>query len=116
MAVALALSIDTRAGMGRVRAAFARLPAAADRALARALRKLATWLRRQTLRAAAVAADVRQKFLVQAMRFHVTLAREGGRLAGVQVWVGTNPVGVHRLGTVRWTRRSCSICASAAFR
>jgi hypothetical protein len=105
MAVALALSIDAGAGLARVRSAFDRLPAATDRALARALRKLATWLRRQTLRAAAMAAAVPQKFLLQALRFHVSLAREAGRLVGVAVWVGTNPVGVHRLGAVRWSQR-----------
>lgn len=100
MAVALAISVDARAGLARVADTFERLPGATDRALARALRKLATWLRRQVLRAASQSSGIPQTFFQRAMRYHVAQTD-----SGMAVWIGTNPIKAHRLGRVRWTRR-----------
>ena len=102
---ALAITIDTKGGFERVAASMARMPKASERAMARALRKLATWLKRQALRAASQAAEIPQKFFERALRYHVSIEKAGSMPVGLSVWIGTNPVKAHRLGTVRWNRR-----------
>lgn len=103
MSADIAFTIDAREGMRRVAAAFERMPAAAERAMTRALKKLSTWLKRQSLRAAAGASGIPQKFFEQAMRYYVTVERAGSKPVGVSVWVGTNPIPQHRLGQTVWT-------------
>ena len=105
MSVALAISIDARAGFQRVGATFARLPVASERAMGRALRKLSTWLKRQVLRAASAASRIPQTFFQRAFRYHVVIDKDGSTPTGVSVWIGTNPIKAHRLGVVRWNRR-----------
>jgi hypothetical protein len=102
---AVAITVDTKAGFDRVAATFGRMPKASARAMARALRKLATWLKRQALRAASQAAEIPQKFFQRALRYHVEIEQSGGMPVGLSVWIGTNPVKAHRLGSVRWTKR-----------
>lgn len=102
---AIGLTVDARAGFDRVSAAFARMPRASERAMTRALRKLTTWLKRQVLRAAAQASAIPQKFFQRAMRYYVTVDKFGGAPSGVSVWIGTDPIKVHRLGSTRWNRR-----------
>lgn len=99
MAAPIQITVDARSGFERVAATFGRLPRATERAQARALRKLATWLKRQALRAAGRAAGIPQKFFQQAMRYYVDLTD-----TGLSVWIGTNPIPQHRLGTVTWNR------------
>lgn len=100
----LAFTIDAD-NFGRLSNVFGRMPEATERALKRALKKLSTWLRRRALQAAAKSAGVAQKFFAQAMRYYVVIERTNGVPSGVSVWVGTNPVEQHRLGTVTWTRQ-----------
>ena len=95
----VAITIDSRASMERVRASFARMPAAAAAAQRRALKKLATWLKRQVLRAAAAASGIAQKWFQTAMRYYVTVTD-----TGLSVWIGTSEIKAHRLGRVIWTR------------
>lgn len=100
MSAAVVLTIDARAGLTRVAGRFARLPQATVRAQQRALRKLATWLKRQVLREAARGSGIAQAWFQQAMRYFVTLQDQG-----LQIWLGTEPIKAHRLGTPVWTRR-----------
>jgi hypothetical protein len=102
MSATIALSVDAKAGFDRVAGTFGRLPQATERAQARALRKLSTWLGRQVLKAASQASGIPQKFFQKALRHHVRLM---GKADGVTVWIGTNPIPVHRLGSVRWNPR-----------
>lgn len=105
MSALLGLSLDVGQGYARVRQQFARMPAASQRAMARALRKLSVWLNRQVLRAGSQASGIPQAWFKRALRYHTTITKEGGRPVGVSVWIGTNPIKVHRLGNVRWSRR-----------
>ncbi|WP_200249546.1 hypothetical protein [Thiococcus pfennigii] len=76
------------------------MPAGVARARRQARRKLAAWLRREVIRAVAKAAEVTQKALKTLVRFVVSQGEDG-----IRIWIGTNPIKAHHLGTVRWTRR-----------
>lgn len=95
------LSINTSGTVARVARELAATPAAIERARTRALRKLATWVQRQVLKAAAEAAGTTQKVIKVLLRFRVTRHGDGA----IRIWLGTNPLSAHHLGTVRWTRR-----------
>jgi len=68
------------------------------RAITRALRKTARWVNARIARSVAQAANIPQK-AVRA-RLSVRVGKEEA-----MVWLGTNPIPAHRLGTVRWSRR-----------
>jgi hypothetical protein len=106
MAEPILMGIDVDGpSLRRVVAAFDRMPEAAARAMFRANRKLETWLKRVCVRAASQAAGFPQKYWLQALRFYIQPIMANGIPVAVSVWIGTNPVPVHRLGTVQWTRR-----------
>ena len=96
----LRISIDAEGALRALERQMARMPAAVDRARKRALRKLSTWVQRQILREAASAAGVTQKLMRTLVRYRAT--RTDDQLS---IWIGTNPLKAHHLGTVRWTRR-----------
>jgi len=100
----LAISVDTQGGLARVASAIGRMPQAAERAMTRALNKLSTWLKRRALQAASEASAIPQKFFVRAVRYHIKIQKQGSQVTGLALWLGTNPIKVHRLGVVRWTR------------
>lgn len=93
-------SIDTQGTLERLEHQLAAMPAGVERARKRALRKLSTWVRRQILREAAKAVGTSQKVLTTSLRFRVTQTADE-----LSIWIGTNPIKAHHLGTVRWTRR-----------
>jgi hypothetical protein len=94
-------SVNTAGTVERVARQLAATPQALDRARLRALRKLLTWVQRQVLRAASEASGATQKALKAMMRYQVTTQGNGA----IRIWIGTNDIGAHNLGTVRWTRR-----------
>lgn len=100
MARPIDIRIDTRGTLEQVRGQLAAMPQGVERARKRAARKLGTWARRQVLRTIAQAVEVPQKVIGANKRFTATVLPEGG----LRIWVGTNPIPAHRLGTVRWTR------------
>jgi hypothetical protein len=86
--------------LDRLRSVLETWPAEADRATKRALRKLTTWIRSRVLREVAKAAGVTQKVFRLLLRFRVTQ-----KDTWLSVWVGTNDIAAHHLGSVRWTRK-----------
>ena len=95
-----AFGIDPGGSLLRARAVLGALPEKISRAERRALRELSKWAQRQVLRAAAQEIGVSQKALKAAARFKSRLDTHG-----ISIWIGTNPLKAHLLGTVRWTRR-----------
>lgn len=95
------VTIDDKGTIERMRREMAAMPAQVEKARKRALRKLSTWAKRQVLRAVSSAAGVTQKRLGVLLRYHVTSQGDGG----ISIWIGTNPIKAHYLGTARWTRR-----------
>lgn len=94
------LRIDTQGTLERLQRQMAAMPQGVERARRRALGKLSTWVQRQILREAATAAGVPQKIIKALLRYRTT------RTADVlKIWIGTNPLKAHHLGTVKWTRR-----------
>jgi hypothetical protein len=75
-------------------------PKLLDKAQKRAYRKLSTWLKRQVIKEVASAAGVTQKVIKSTLRYWLRQTD-----AGIKVWIGTNPIAAHHLGTVRWTRK-----------
>lgn len=100
----LAMDIQAGPAFARLQKAFARMPRQAERAQSRALRKLKTWLQRQVLKAGSAATGIPQKFLAPrskgGARWYATLTK-----TGLEVWLGTSPMPVHRTGKVTWSRR-----------
>jgi len=72
------------------------------RATDRAVRKTTRWVRRQISKIAASELGMAQKTFDSA-RIRVVLSNN--EFLEATVWVGTNPMGAHKLGSVRWTRR-----------
>jgi len=100
------ITIDTRDMVAHINRVFAAFPKQADRALRRATTRFRAVLRRQALQATSESTGIPQKFFARAMRFHVEIDRYGDQPLGVAAWIGTNPIGVHRLGKVAWTPRT----------
>lgn len=92
------ITLDSHGTIERARATLGRMPAGTERARRRALRQTLTWIKRQVLRAAAAGAEIPQKQFAALLRFHSGQRPDGG----VSIWVGTNPIAAHRLGTVVW--------------
>lgn len=101
MAASPLLHISTGGSIEAALSALDELPRGVERARMRAHRKLVVWLRRQVLRAMAAAAEVPQKTFLALLRFRTTMAGDGS----ITVWIGTNPISAHHLGTVTWTRK-----------
>lgn len=96
------VAIDTSAMVAHLNRVFARFPKEAERALKRATKKFRVVVRREALQAASESSGIAQKFFLKAFRFHVEEDVEGGELMGLVAWIGTDPIGVHRLGKVAW--------------
>lgn len=98
--VQYAFAVDPGDSLLRARAILGAIPAKVAKAERRAMRALSKWVERQVLRAAAQELGVTQKALKAAARIK---SKSTDQI--VKVWIGTNPVKAHFLGTVRWTRR-----------
>lgn len=96
------IRIDTQGTLEAVLARLERAPQAIAKAQRRAARKLATYARRQVLKAASAASGASQKTLLALVRFRASRVGDGG----LSIWIGTNPIGLHHLGTVRWQQRT----------
>jgi len=105
-AVIMGIDIDGRS-LARVVEAFDRMPEAAARAMARTNRLMEPWLARQAARAASKATGTAQHgwrdYWTSKPRFHVEPVMANNLPVAVSIWLGTNPVPVHRLGNVKWT-------------
>lgn len=95
------IRIDTQGTLAAVLAAMAEQPMGIERARRRALSKLATWAKRQVLREASAASGASQKKLQALVRYRTTQRGDGA----LSIWIGTDPIAAHHLGTVRWNRR-----------
>jgi hypothetical protein len=95
------IRIDTQGTLAEVLARFERAPEGIARAQRRAAKKLETYARRQVLRAASQASGATQKVLLALIRFRASRVGD----MGLSIWVGTNPIKLHHLGTVSWTQR-----------
>lgn len=93
--------LDDAGTLARTQAALGDMPKKVDVARRRALRKLKTWVERQVLKAVSESIGTTQKTIKALSRFRSREATDGG----LDIWIGTNPIDVHHLGTVRWTRR-----------
>lgn len=100
MSIPYEFTIDSAAALASARTEIGSLPRRIATAKKRAMRKLMTWLRRQVLREAAKSVGVTQKALRAALRYRATRTQDS-----ISIWIGTNPLKAHQLGTVRWTRR-----------
>lgn len=103
---AIGIVVDTGAAWAEISRYLDTVSIKSQRAVGRALRKFRRVIRRLALQAAAESSGLTQKYFLQAFRFHAEMERENGELVGVSIWIGTNPIPVHRLGTVRWQRRT----------
>lgn len=99
MAASPILHISTGGSIEAALSALDELPRGVERARMRAHRKLVVWLRRQVLRAMAAAAEVPQKTFLALLRFRTSMTGDGS----ISVWIGTNPIAAHHLGTVTWS-------------
>jgi len=99
------LFIDTREMVATLNASFKSYPQRTDRALRTATSKFRQVVKRSALQAASQAAGIPQKFFERAFRYYVEIDRYGDQPLGVRAWIGTNPIGVHRLGKTQWHRR-----------
>lgn len=70
----------------------------------RAAKKTTQWLRRQIARIASQHLGIQQKLFADA-RIKVRIDNGKDALGEAVVWIGTEPMDAHQLGTVRWTRR-----------
>lgn len=94
------IRIDADGTIERLRLQLGAMPADIARAQRRALSKLATWIQRKVLRELSAVTGATQKTLKAIARYQV--ARRDDSLS---IWLGTSPLKVHHLGTVKWTRR-----------
>lgn len=94
------LRIDTRGTLDAALRQFVLAPRGIERARAKALRKLGQWVVKQALKEASAATGIPQKVYRQVARYYDTRDSDG-----IRIWIGTDPIKVHHLGTVRWTRR-----------
>lgn len=93
--------LDDAGTLARTQAALGDMPKKVDVARRRALRKLKTWVERQVLKAVAEAIGTTQKAIKALSRVRTTAGDDGW----LDIWIGTNPIEVHHLGTVTWKRR-----------
>lgn len=100
MSAPLDIRIDTQGTLERLQAEMAAMPRGVERARRRALRKLSTWVQRQALREASAATGATQKVLKTLVRYRASINDQR-----ISIWIGTNPLGAHHLGAVRWTPR-----------
>ncbi|AEA61353.1 MULTISPECIES: phage tail protein [Burkholderia] len=92
----LKVEIDVK---GALEALAALPPAAMQSAWRRTLRKTAAWIKSQTAKDVGRATGIQQKVIRQRTYFYMRSADSG------KVWLGLNPIGAHRLGAVRRTRK-----------
>lgn len=92
------IHIDTGGTLERARASIHAAPGKIDLAERRALRVMRTWVTRQVLQAASKETGITQKALRAAGRIKSTQMAHA-----ITIWIGTNPIKAHHLGTVVWT-------------
>lgn len=94
--------IDSGTSIQDAIAAIGGTPKQIARAQARTYSLMATWMQRRILQEISRATGIPQsRFKKMARLFWSKIGQNG--LDGVKFWIGTKPVKVHRLGTVRWT-------------
>lgn len=96
----LDIRIDTAGTLERLQREMAAMPEGVERAKKRAMRKLGKWVGTRVLRYASRAAGVTAKTLKELGRYDYRATDDG-----ISVWLGTNAIPAHHLGTVNWTRR-----------
>jgi len=92
------ITISVDPAWANLAAVLATTPKDFERAEARAFRALGVWVGRQVSRAVAKVIGATQKNLRSLGRVRITRSPKG-----VDIWIGTNPVAVHKLGKVTWT-------------
>ena len=89
-------------GTGRaVELALTAIPQAAEKARLRALSKLKTFVESQVAKLVSAELKIPQKTVKALGRVRQTVRGDGA----MSIWIGTNDIPVHRLGTVNWSRR-----------
>jgi len=102
------MNLDVKSTFAEAGENFRVMSGAAAVAMMRTLRLLKTKIKSEAAKAAAESSDTRQKYWKNAMRIHASLdaVSVGGTTFSsgvVTLWVGTNPIPVHRLGKVSWS-------------
>ena len=77
------------------------IPQATEKARRRTLAKLKTYVESQTANIMASALGVPQHVVKSLGRVRESVHGDGS----MSIWIGTNDIPVHRLGTVKWTRK-----------
>jgi len=95
------VNINDRGSILAMERAVLAIPQAAEKARRRALTKLKTFVEGQVAKAVAAELKIPQNAVRALGRVRETSQGDGS----MSIWVGTNDLPVHRLGTVTWTRR-----------
>jgi hypothetical protein len=94
------VTINDRGTIRGVEVALLAIPQAAEKARRRALGKLKTFVESQVAKVVAAELKVTQKAVKALGRVRESVRGDGA----LSIWIGTNDIPVHRLGTVTWTR------------
>ena len=95
------VTISDRGNLRGVESALEAIPQATDRARRRTVAKLKTFVLSQVAKMVSAELKIPQKTVKTLGRVRQSITGDGS----MAIWVGTNDIPVHRLGTVRWTRR-----------
>ena len=94
------VTISDRGTLSGIELALEAIPQAADRARRRALSKLKTFVESQVAKVVSAELKIPQKTVKALGRVRQTVRGDGA----MSIWVGTDDIPVHRLGTVSWKR------------
>jgi hypothetical protein len=92
------ITISVDPAWANLAAVMSTTPKDFERAEARAFRALGVWVGRQVSRAVAKVIGATQANVRKLGRVRINRGPKG-----VDIWIGTNPVAVHKLGNVTWT-------------
>jgi hypothetical protein len=99
------IRLDAGDGVARLQRLIDENPRKLKRAQDRVYRKLNTFVTREILRACSAATNIPQKRFAEMARVFHSAYTDEAFWSGLKFWVGTQPIPVHRLGTVTWTHR-----------
>ncbi|WP_296810719.1 hypothetical protein [Thiocapsa sp.] len=99
------IRLDAGDGVARLQRLIADNPRKLKRAQDRVYRKLNTFVTREILRACSKATGIPQNRFATMARVFNSVYTDEAFWSGLKFWVGTQPIPVHRLGTVVWTHR-----------
>jgi hypothetical protein len=95
------ININDRGSILAMERAVLAIPQAAEKARRRALTKLKTFVEGQVAKAVSAELSIPQKAVRALGRVRETSQGDGS----MSIWIGTNDLPVHRLGTVTWSRK-----------